>query len=144
MSVRCGPKYWIGSTQNTSAVTRCKSDGTWTIHPTCKSKKSKQAIEEEHWSSLLYLMCKSVTLSGVFHVFSLILVVFCDTRQPTGVSWWDIWQTQQVRMGDKIQYYCHSHYQSTSRSGLAECTRSGWRPDPLCQGTGKSICLSPQ
>lgn len=47
LTVRCGDQYWIGSKNNTSVVTKCLEDGTWTVEPTCMGTIRKEA----HWPS---------------------------------------------------------------------------------------------
>uniref|UniRef100_A0A665TF90 Sushi domain-containing protein n=1 Tax=Echeneis naucrates TaxID=173247 RepID=A0A665TF90_ECHNA len=47
------------------------------------------------------------------------------------------WSTRQAgRLGAVVRYKCEEGYSSPGGQALqATCTRDGWRPDPLCEGT---------
>uniref|UniRef100_A0A3B4VIA0 Complement factor H like 1 n=1 Tax=Seriola dumerili TaxID=41447 RepID=A0A3B4VIA0_SERDU len=54
-------------------------------------------------------------------------------RDPTLYDWrnWD----QRVMLRDTVRYSCRGGYKRTGGATEATCTRDGWRPNPLCQGT---------
>ncbi|KAK9519682.1 hypothetical protein VZT92_022393 [Zoarces viviparus] len=50
--VMCGNKYWISHSGGTSAVTTCKEDGEWTLHPVCQEVVCSNLRPQHvnHWS----------------------------------------------------------------------------------------------
>uniref|UniRef100_A0A3Q3KQB6 Sushi domain-containing protein n=1 Tax=Monopterus albus TaxID=43700 RepID=A0A3Q3KQB6_MONAL len=59
-------------------------------------------------------------------------------REFRGTNWY-YWR-QRFSLDDTASYDCVSGYRRTGDASLAECTRSGWTPNPLCEAPGTS-CL---
>uniref|UniRef100_A0A4W6F526 Sushi domain-containing protein n=1 Tax=Lates calcarifer TaxID=8187 RepID=A0A4W6F526_LATCA len=63
--------------------------------------------------------------------------VRCSNRREPNVYWWNVYWGQQISLGETVNYRCKEGYRSTDGTNQATCTRNGWSPDPLCQGTVK-------
>ncbi|XP_075901175.1 complement factor H-like [Nelusetta ayraudi] len=70
---------------------------------------------------------------GTWTVYPICRDDFCTNQRPRSVSWWYVQQEHQIRLRHRTQYGCRSGYVNTAKSGMAECTRDGWSPNPLCR-----------
>nr|XP_046247895.1 complement factor H-like [Scatophagus argus] len=52
LTVMCGEKYWINHPTETSAVTTCNDDGTWSIRPVCQEVicSNRREKDVEYWN----------------------------------------------------------------------------------------------
>lgn len=46
-----------------------------------------------------------------------------------------LYAMQGYKLGDTVSYSCSNGYQPVNEDRIATCTRDGWTPKQLCQGT---------
>nr|XP_020457576.1 coagulation factor XIII B chain-like [Monopterus albus] len=105
LRVICGNKYWIVDPQSNSAEFTCGDDGNWDNDPVCKEVTCSRPNDWQlrDWK----------------------------VREFRGTNWY-YWR-QRFSLDDTASYDCVSGYRRTGDASLAECTRSGWTPNPLCE-----------
>ncbi|XP_060933524.1 sushi, von Willebrand factor type A, EGF and pentraxin domain-containing protein 1-like isoform X3 [Limanda limanda] len=88
---------------------------------------------QSHWISDQTSAVVSCKEDGQWSLRPVCQEVTCSNQQDQHVSWWGVYQGQQMKLQDEVRFRCIQGYKKTGGATRATCTREGWKPDPLCQ-----------
>ncbi|XP_040896644.1 complement factor H-like [Toxotes jaculatrix] len=73
------------------------------------------------------------TEEGQWTIRPVCQVVTCSNQRDRNVYYWSVTWGEIITLGETASYRCSRGYRKPVGINLAECTRNGWSPDPLCE-----------